>query len=84
MGRVEKVAVSLDKVLLKSAEELREKTGESRSALVARALRLLVANEVRQAKVEGYIKAYQEHPESSEEESAALTLAASTLKDLPW
>ena len=84
MGKTEKVAVTIDQRVLRAAEQLRQKTGESRSALVSRALRLLVSDQAHQAEVERYVAAYREHPESDEDAATATRLAAEALKGVPW
>lgn len=80
----EKVAVSLDRKLLAEAERLRKGTGESRSALVARALRQLLMQESRSRRIAEYVDAYQRVPETATETRAARRLARSALADLPW
>jgi metal-responsive CopG/Arc/MetJ family transcriptional regulator len=56
MANAEKVAISLDSELLEQAERLRERTGESRSALVARALRHLMRADMAARKREEYVQ----------------------------
>ena len=84
MIKTEKVAVTVDKHVLGAAERLRKKTGESRSALVNRALRLLVSDEARREQVARYVQGYREHPETDDDVAVARDLAAATLKALPW
>ncbi len=81
---VEKVAVSVDRDLLRRAERLRRTTGESRSALVSRALRQLLSDEERQARVEAYVAAYRSVPEDVEATELAHALAARSLASIPW
>ena len=84
MVKTEKVAVTVDREVLGAAERLRQKTGESRSALVNRALRLLVSDDARRAQVAQYVPGYREHPETDDDVAVARELAAATLKALPW
>ncbi len=83
-GGVATPAVTLDREVLGAAERLRQKTGESRSALVNRALRLLVSDDARRAQVAQYVQGYREHPETDDDVAVARELAAATLKALPW
>jgi metal-responsive CopG/Arc/MetJ family transcriptional regulator len=66
-----KVACSLDRRLLARVERLRARTGESRSAVIGRALALLTTDEAQAAAVRRYVEAYREMPESSEDVVAA-------------
>jgi len=84
MVKTEKVAVTVDREVLGAAERLRQKTGESRSALVNRALHLLVSDDARRAQVAQYVQGYREHPETDDDVAVARELAAATLKALPW
>jgi len=79
-----KVAVSLDPGLLAHAERLRATTGESRSALVGRALRLLLRDDARARDVKEYVEAYRRVPEGAQDERAARALARRSLAAFPW
>jgi len=79
-----KVAVSVDGELLARAEQRRKVTGESRSALVARALRQLLRTEEHAQQVEQYVAAYRSVPEGATEIRAARSLARRSLRALPW
>jgi metal-responsive CopG/Arc/MetJ family transcriptional regulator len=81
---VEKIAVSLDSRLLARAERLRRATGESRSALVARALRDLVRSEAQERRVREYVEAYRRMPETTHEVRTARALARRSVTNLPW
>ena len=83
MARAEKIAITVDARVLEAVERLREQTGESRSALVTRALRDLVSQERHRRRVERYVQAYREKPETDDVAGAA-ALAAATLEGLPW
>ena len=80
----EKVAVTIDHRVFGEAERLRRATGESRSALVNRALNLLVASEAREKNIAEYVQGYRNHPEIEDELSSAANVAAENLKDVPW
>lgn len=80
----EKVAISLDPALLERAERLRKATGESRSALVGRALRELLRAEERDRRVAEYVDAYRRVPESSGEIAQARRLAKRSLAAVAW
>jgi metal-responsive CopG/Arc/MetJ family transcriptional regulator len=84
VASVEKIAVSVDRQLLRSAERLREATGESRSALVSRALSLLVAEREAQDRVAEYVEAYRRRPERRAEIDQARTSARRSLEALEW
>lgn len=79
MSSAEKIAISLDPETLAEAERLRVKTGESRSALFARAVRALVSREEHVEKVRRYVDGYEQVPEAEAEawqDSALKTLAS--------
>jgi len=84
MTRTAKVAVSLDAKLLERAERMRERTGESRSALVSRALRALTGDEAHARRVREYVRAYRDTPETPAEVAAARASARRSLAALPW
>ena len=80
----EKIAISLDRELLAKAERVRKNTGESRSALVGRALRALLRTEARAAKVAEYVEAYRRLPESESEIKRARAVARRSVSGLDW
>jgi metal-responsive CopG/Arc/MetJ family transcriptional regulator len=84
MLRSEKIAVSLDPELLDRAERVRRRTGESRSALVSRALRLLTREEEKAQRIVEYVRAYREHPETAEEIASIRAVAKRSLAAIPW
>lgn len=79
-----KVAVSVDAALLARVEKLRAKTGESRSAVVARALARLMDEAAHAERVQRYVAAYRELPETADVVDRATDLAARALRDVPW
>ena len=79
-----KIACSIDWRLLAQVERLRAVTGETRSAVVDRALAKLTNEELRAARVRRYVEAYRETPETNPDERTARDLARRTLSRLPW
>lgn len=79
-----KIAISLDPAVLSRAEKLRKATGESRSALINRALRALVEQEAQEVRVEQYVDAYRRHPETKAEVASAQALAHASLAGVEW
>lgn len=79
-----KIAVSLDRELVAGVERLRRRTRESRSAVVDRALALLLAQEERDVKAATYADAYRRFPETSAEVDRARVLARASLAHLAW
>jgi hypothetical protein len=82
--RHSKFACSVDASVLDRIERLRARTGESRSALVSRALLKLADEEASADRVRQYIEAYQKKPESPAEIAAATRVARRTLRALAW
>ena len=78
------MAFSLDTQLLAQLERIRLSTGESRSAVIGRALEMLTSESARQHDVERYVAAYREQPESRSEIRSARRRARRTLARLPW
>lgn len=84
MKEAEKIAISVDRTLLRRAERLRARTGESRSAVIARALRTLLSLEERQRQVAEYVDGYRRQPETPVDVERARAVARKTLASLPW
>jgi metal-responsive CopG/Arc/MetJ family transcriptional regulator len=80
----DKIAISLDPELLEQVERLRRRTRESRSAVFARAARMLLAEEDHRRKVRRYVDAYREHPETEAEVATAEALARASLRGVEW
>ena len=79
-----KIAVSLDAELLQRIERVRAESGESRSAIVSRALRRLTREEEHAQRVREYVQAYRDKPEKAAEIRAARASAKRALAALPW
>jgi metal-responsive CopG/Arc/MetJ family transcriptional regulator len=84
MPDTERVAISLPRELLKSVERLRRETGESRSALVQRALREVISQKKRAEDLRRYVEGYLAAPETADEISAAEAAAGQLLAEEPW
>jgi metal-responsive CopG/Arc/MetJ family transcriptional regulator len=84
MTNVAKVACSIDAHLLARVESVRKRTGESRSAFISRALRMLTEESARASAVARYVEAYREYPESSDEVQAARRSARRALSQIAW
>ena len=84
MAKASKIAVSLETELLRQVERVREQTGESRSALVSRALRLLTREDEHARRVREYVQAYRDKPETAAEITAARASAKRALAALAW
>lgn len=79
-----KVAISLERELFRRAERLRATTGESRSALIGRALRNVLQAEADKRNVEEYVAAYRRIPDGSRDVTLARRTARRALASLPW
>jgi len=84
MRRKAKIACSVDADLLARVERLRAGTGESRSAVISRALARLTEEEAHQARVRRYREVYLEQAESVSELEAVRALARAHLRHLTW
>jgi hypothetical protein len=84
MAGVAKIAISLDAELLRRVEKVRGRTGESRSAVVGRALRLLTEQGRRAELIEQYQRCYRDTPEGAVEISVARRLSRRSVASLPW
>ena len=82
MAKVEKVAISVQADILQEAEQLRAKTGESRSALFARAVKALLDRESHAQRVQKYVRGYAERPEIESE--VWQDVARATLASQDW
>ena len=79
-----KIAISIDARLLARIERLREDTGESRSALIGRALTKLTSESAHEEQVRRYVTSYREQPETPADIAGARGRARRTLARLPW
>jgi hypothetical protein len=84
MSKVAKIACSIDEGLLARVESVRKKTGESRSAFIGRALRVLTAEAARGLAAARYVEAYRQHPERAEEIRTARQTARRALTRVAW
>jgi hypothetical protein len=84
MSRRAKIACSIDAGLLARVEMIRLGTGESRSAVIGRALMKLTSEAAHEEQVRRYQAAYREQPEGRSAVAAARRQARRTLARLPW
>jgi hypothetical protein len=84
MAHRAKIAFSLEPEVLASVERLRARTGESRSAVISRAIKLLTEADEKTARVAAYVRSYREHPETTRDVQAARRQAKRVLAALPW
>ena len=80
----EKIAITVPPDVLRRVETLRHKTRESRSAVFARAARLLLHAEERQRQIQRYVEAYREQPETDADLAHAERLAKTVLASVEW
>ncbi len=80
----EKIAITVEPDLLVKVESLRRRTRESRSAVFSRAARLLLGAEEHRRRVERYLDAYRERPESESDVVLAEDVARSSLACVEW
>ena len=84
MARTAKIAISVDVEVLDALEALRARTGETRSAAIARAIRTLTQSAEHRGKVEAYREAYRQHPEAPADVKLAREVAHRALRDVAW
>ncbi len=84
MSRTDRIAISLPKQILQAVERLRRQTGETRSGLIQRAIREMLAGSAKSARVRQYVEGYVRNPESGEEIRAAQASALKLLAAEPW
>jgi hypothetical protein len=84
MAAKAKIAFSVDSRLLARVERIRAVTGESRSAVIGRAIARLTSDNVHDEQVRRYSEAYREQPETPTEVEAARRHTRRTLARLPW
>jgi metal-responsive CopG/Arc/MetJ family transcriptional regulator len=83
-ARRAKFACSVDATLLARVERLRAQTGESRSAVINRALLKLTQEHARSLRVRRYVQALTEQPETETEIKRASALARRVLASVAW
>ncbi len=82
--RATKIACRIDADLLRRVEAVRATTGESRSALISRALLALTAKSGRARSVKRYVAAYRECPERPGDVATARRSARRGLAHVAW
>jgi predicted DNA-binding protein len=84
MGQVVKVAISIPREKYQRAEQLRKRTGRSRSALYAEALDgLFAALAIRELEAQ-YAAGYRAHPENDAEIEELLKSSSAVLGKEKW
>ena len=84
MNNSTKTAVSLPADVYRRAESLRRKTGQSRSALYAEALKAYFEFQLLREKEARYAAGYEAAPETIDDISAATAAGAAVLKKEDW
>jgi metal-responsive CopG/Arc/MetJ family transcriptional regulator len=84
MGGAAKIAISVEPELLRRLEQVRRRSGESRSAAIARAIRLLTHAEEQAQRVDEYRSAYQRIPETDDDVAGARASARRSLRAVAW
>ena len=75
------VSISLPREMLRRVDRLRKRAGESRSAVIRRALEMLLCTHDHTAMVREYVEGYISHPETAEELREADAIADELLLD---
>ncbi len=79
-----KIAISLPEDLLRAVEKECKITGESRSSIFRRAVKVLIKQRQEQEASQTYRSAYELFPETEEEIEAARIVASTILTGEPW
>ncbi|MFH1262366.1 MAG: hypothetical protein V1495_02840 [Pseudomonadota bacterium] len=80
----EKLAISLPYPLLARVETFRKRSGESRSGVIQRAIRVFLEGHARKTKIGRYLEGYRKMPETAGEIRAAEAAARYLLALEPW
>ena len=79
-----KIAISLPADLLRKLERIREKTGETRSAVIRRTIEFALKKEAMDSEVKRYISGYMKYPETDEEKNIVKSTVVKSLDEEPW
>jgi len=79
-----KIACSIDARVLARVERMRAITGESRSAVINRALEQVTATDLAAEQQARYVQTYRDHPETAKAAAKARKLARRVLAGLAW
>nr|BAL56657.1 ribbon-helix-helix protein, copG family protein [uncultured Acetothermia bacterium]BAL59326.1 ribbon-helix-helix protein, copG family protein [Candidatus Acetothermum autotrophicum] len=79
-----KVAISLPKEEFRALEKRRRQLKQSRSAVIAKAIRHWLKAQQEAEDVQRYVEGYQKYPETEEEMAEAAALARMALADVEW
>lgn len=84
MQKINKIAISLPNEIFKAVEQERRRSGESRSELFRRAIKMLLNQRREQRMRDRYVQAYRQMPETGEEVEAARRAASAILTEESW
>jgi len=84
MVRSSRIVVKLDRTVLACVDKVRAYTGESRGAVIRRALRMLTESHRKRAAVDRYVESYRSMPETTRATLTARKHARRGLANLPW
>lgn len=84
MSKITQIAIRLPEEVLNAVEEKREASGESRSQFFRRAVEALLKQQIERDKIERYIRAYNDNPETEQETKSAQQAASTILAMEPW
>nr|BAL56858.1 ribbon-helix-helix protein, copG family protein [uncultured Acetothermia bacterium] len=79
-----KVAISLPKEEFRALEKRSRQLKQSRSAVIAKAIRHWLKAQQEAEDVQRYVEGYQKYPETEEEMAEAAALARMALADVEW
>lgn len=84
MSKTTKIAISLPSDMLTDIEKERKESGESRSEFLRRAVEVLLRRQREQEKIDRYISAYRQNPETKEDIETARHAASVILSEENW
>ena len=79
-----KIAISLPVEVLRKVERLRKETGESRSALIRKAIERIFEDREKARKDRAYVEGYRRMPETAEDRLLSDEMVAESLSRDPW
>ena len=84
MAKTAKIAISLPAELLRSIEQARRVSGESRSELFRRAVEFYLRLQREREAIDRYVQGYRLQPETGEETALAESTVQQALSESPW
>ena len=79
-----KIAISLPVEVLRKVERLRKETGESRSALIRKAIERVFADREKAKRALAYIEGYRKYPDAVEDRPLTDAQVAEVIAKDPW